>query len=223
MVPRWCREISFYAAYTCTETDVVELIDWVVDDDTLVMILERPDDFMDLNEYIKSTFLNEENARNLFVQLYATVVRCHHNGVVHRDLKLNNVLYNPKSGEMKLIDFGSAECIKEGPSANFSGTPLYCPPEFHANGRFNGKLLDYWALGVVLYATLKGQLPFCNGKEIQEFHKESTLALIDMDLSLECELVIKNLLANEEIRSNKQNIHDVVFAWTKVKLTSDMS
>lgn len=112
---------------------------------------------------------------------------------------------------------------QEGPSANFSGTPLYCPPEFHANGRFNGKLLDYWALGVVLYATLKGQLPFCNGKEIQEFHKESTLALIDMDLSLECELVIKNLLANEEIRSNKQNIHDVVFAWTKVKLTSDMS
>lgn len=62
-----------------------------------------------LNTYIKSKplkRLEENEARHVFLQVVDAVRYCHHKSVVHRDLKLENILIDPITAKIKIIDFG---------------------------------------------------------------------------------------------------------------------
>jgi proto-oncogene serine/threonine-protein kinase Pim-1 len=58
------------------------------------------------------------------------VAHIHSCGVVHRDIKDENVILNRDTGEVKLIDFGCGTLLKEAPFRDFSGTPEFYPPEW---------------------------------------------------------------------------------------------
>lgn len=87
------------------------------------------------------------------------IAHCHRLGVAHRDIKPENILFN-EWNDLKLADFGSAQCFREGElMSGVVGTPYYVAPEVLAGRDYNEKV-DIWSAGVILYIMLAGMPPF---------------------------------------------------------------
>ncbi|HET9530972.1 MAG TPA: serine/threonine-protein kinase, partial [Blastocatellia bacterium] len=115
-----------------------------------------------LNEYIASRgALHLAEAVPIFRALSDALAYVHARGIIHRDIKSNNIKITP-SGQVKLLDFGIA---KSGTSPSltvaggFVGTLQYVSPEQFTGGIADARS-DVWALGVLLYEMVTGRLPF---------------------------------------------------------------
>jgi serine/threonine protein kinase len=111
-----------------------------------------------LKKYDKMT---EIVARNIILQVVQAMLYCHSRGVVHRDLKLENVMFKNKNEEdlvVKVIDFGIAGVAEEKVDA---GTLSYMAPEcLEKVAADTSPAIDVWAIGVMFYAMIFGTLPF---------------------------------------------------------------
>ncbi|KAJ1630653.1 camp-dependent protein kinase catalytic subunit 1 [Pavlovales sp. CCMP2436] len=97
------------------------------------------------------------DARALTAQLVMALDYLHTRSIVHRDVKLENLLLSA-DGTLKLTDFGFAKRIQYR-TFTLCGTPEYLAPEIILNKGYN-KGVDYWALGIVLFEMLAGDSPF---------------------------------------------------------------
>jgi len=115
----------------------------------------------------------EEKARSLVAQICNALEYLHSLNVVHRDLKLENLLLD-KSGEVvKLVDFGFAVKLqsKDQRLKVFCGTPSYMSPEIVSGKEYSGFCADIWALGVLIFVLLLGRFPFKAQTEHELFQK----------------------------------------------------
>ncbi|KAG8819403.1 hypothetical protein FRC19_009800 [Serendipita sp. 401] len=109
--------------------------------------------------------IDEHEARLLFGQLCLAVAYCHDQGVVHRDLKLENVLLDDRT-QIKLSDFGFTREFERGTLLEtFCGTTGYASPEMLQGQKYLGQEVDIWSLGIILYTLLVGALPFDDDDE----------------------------------------------------------
>ncbi|KAK3517832.1 hypothetical protein QTP70_021024 [Hemibagrus guttatus] len=131
--------------------------------DKIVIVMEYASKG-ELYEYISERRkLSERETRHFFRQIVSAVHHCHKKGVVHRDLKLENVLLD-ENYNIKIADFGLSNLYhKDKLLQTFCGSPLYASPEI-VNGRpYRGPEVDSWALGVLLYTLVYGTMPFDGG------------------------------------------------------------
>ncbi|CAD5211512.1 unnamed protein product [Bursaphelenchus okinawaensis] len=111
--------------------------------------------------------LNEQVAKSLFSQVASAVCHLHSKRIVHRDIKAENVIFSHQ-GWVKLADFGFS-CLQKDDNflSTFCGSPPYAAPELFRDDKYQGPMVDVWALGVLLYFMLVGVTPF-KGETVQE-------------------------------------------------------
>ncbi|QRG67513.1 helix-turn-helix transcriptional regulator [Brevibacillus choshinensis] len=99
------------------------------------------------------------------MQLCQTLMELHRHGVIHKDLKPDNIIINERTGQVCIIDFSHStrllgESHKSAPTHSFAGSLPYMSPE--QTGRMNRAIDfrgDLYSLGVIFYEMLTGQLP----------------------------------------------------------------
>ena len=112
---------------------------------------------------LANRYLKEKDAQKLFAQLISGVDYLHKKHIVHRDLKLENLLLD-KHRNIIITDFGFANRFdheQDDLMATSCGSPCYAAPELVVSeGLYVGSAVDIWSCGVILYAMLSGYLPY---------------------------------------------------------------
>ena len=115
--------------------------------------------------------LSEKISKIIFIQIIQGLKYMHKFNIVHRDIKLDNLLLD-LSNTIKICDFGVSKVLKSPDEIMYDqcGTPAYIAPEVFGNSGYKGFSCDIWSLGVTLYYMLKGEQPF-KGKNLEELKK----------------------------------------------------
>ena len=156
------------------------------------------------------SFFTECQAAFLFEKITNGVLYCHSKGIIHHDLKLENILLNLHSEgtikSVKLADFGFSRRVSEvliaGPDSK--GTPEYMAPELLIkNTHFNQKI-DSWSLGIILHEILFNISLFESDiqkkvlKKIKKFEELDFTKLLYQSVSIEAQDLLDQLLGRKQ-------------------------
>merc|ERR1712088_383164 len=149
---------------------VIKLIDYFEMNHSYFIVMERFH-CKDLFDFISEQGpLPETLAKELFKQILQTIMDCHKRGIVHRDIKDENILIDLKTFRTKVIDFGSGAYIEDKVYHRFQGTRVYSPPEWIESRAYRPEGLTVWSLGILLYDLVCGDVPFESDGQISRAH-----------------------------------------------------
>lgn len=189
------REISILKKLE--HRNIIKLFN-AIDDKRQIFLIMEYIGHMSLHAYLKSRpgrKIDEKETKKLFFQIVEAVNYCHSKNIVHRDIKLENILLD-ENMTIKVIDFGFSITIPSSKKLNiFCGTPSYMAPEIVNKMLYNGHATDVWALGILLYVLLHGNFPF-KGVDDKDLFRKIGKGKFDMNesLSKECKGLLTGML-----------------------------
>lgn len=171
-----------------------------------------------------SGHFEESISQVMFLKLTQAVEYIHGRGVIHRDIKAENVLVSPESGDVRLIDFNVAGRTSDG-LLTLTGTPSNMPPEVLL-GDSPSAAGDIWGLGLCLHLMLCGKpildwqgftSPYMLAHEIRSLGlPEKFASSISEDISFECKEVLKRCLQTDP--GTRATAHELLAdSWTRTK------
>jgi serine/threonine protein kinase len=171
-VPRevWCLQRVAHV------DGVIHLVDYrdLRPQSMYILVMERPVRGQDLFDFIgERTTLSERQARDFTRQVVEMLEKVHAAGVVHRDVKDENIIVDLDTLTLRLVDFGSATHYKHSHYTDFDGTLVYSSPEWLLHRRYEAESYTVWTLGILLYDMVCGNIPFRTANGI--IHASPTL------------------------------------------------
>jgi serine/threonine protein kinase len=152
---------------------------------------------------------NSQLCKRIFRQIVLATDYCHQNGMVHRDIKLENIVFTSEM-DVKLIDFGFSRTNENALLLDtFCGSLGYSAPELVTGRKYSGTEIDVWSLGVILYILVTGNLPFDddNDKILKEKIARVEYTIPDW-LSSECVYLIEGIL--QQVPSERLSISEIL-------------
>lgn len=144
---------------------IVQLYEVIATESSIWLVTELCNGGELFDYLVEKGRFDEYETRILFGQLCLAIAYCHEQGVVHRDIKLENVLLDEHC-QVKLSDFGFTREFERGSLLEtFCGTTGYASPEMLQGQKYLGPEVDVWSLGIILYSLLVGTLPFDDDDE----------------------------------------------------------
>ena len=136
----------------------------------------------------------ESIAQFYFRQMVSGLAYLHANGVIHGDMKPENVLLSGDA-TVKIADFGQSQFMSEGEDTlrRTLGTPMYLSPEICAGEDYKGRPADVWALGVSLYVFIYGELPF-RGSSLLELYEDIAESPVPFPPNVPVSIELQDLL-----------------------------
>ena len=160
-VRRFSREAE--AAAKMSHDNIVNLLDVGIEGETRYIVMEYVDG-KTLKEMIREEGrIHPDLALRMTIRILAAVDHAHRNGIVHRDIKPQNILVD-KKGRVRVADFGIArlkasQTTKIDAGGSAMGSVHYLSPE-QAQGEVADEQSDLYSVGIVLYEMLTGKVPF---------------------------------------------------------------
>ena len=201
------REISILKKMD--HRNIIKLF-YALDEKRQIFLIMEYIGHMSLHAYLKTKSgrkLEEREAKKLFFQIVQALNYCHSKNIVHRDIKLENILLD-ENLTIKVIDFGFSIVMPSTKKLNiFCGTPSYMAPEIVNKLMYNGHATDVWALGILLYVLLHGCFPF-KGVDDKDLFRRIGKGKFDVNesLSKECRTLLHGILKvnpSERINTNQ--------------------
>jgi len=199
----------------------------VLDASEWVLIIMEYADGGELKDFIASkpnNILPEHLACDILNATLNGLEYCHRRKVIHRDLKLENILIDTH-GTIKIADFGLSNTIQFGTKMGTAcGTPSYIAPEIvrgdsakSGDSKSSGAECDIWSLGVILYCMICGFLPFqsSNIKGLYDKILRADYTIPDYISPQSKSLVTKMLTVDLEKRINLSQIR--THCWTQMR------
>ncbi|XP_023214731.1 testis-specific serine/threonine-protein kinase 4-like [Centruroides sculpturatus] len=195
--------------------NIVSFIECVDMNDTIYIFMEFVENGTLLQLLEKKRFIEEEMACKYFHNLIDGIAYLHKNGIVHRDIKCENLLID-RFNIIKITDFGFARhslpnyLIGENEnkdrdlilSTTFCGSLAYASPEILKGLPYEPHMSDIWSVGIVLYAMVCGRLP-CQSDDYKTILKEVTTKIhfpVNPLISKLCKELIRAILSPLESR-----------------------
>ncbi|CAG8958768.1 hypothetical protein HYFRA_00011612 [Hymenoscyphus fraxineus] len=178
--------------YICAMRDVVRTTyHWY-------MLFEYVNGGQMLDYIISHGRLKEKQARKFSRQIASALDYCHRNSIVHRDLKIENILIS-KTGDIKIIDFGLSNLFApRSHLKTFCGSLYFAAPELLQAKAYTGPEVDVWSFGIVLYVLVCGKVPF-DDQSMPALHAKIKKGIVDYPnwLSPECKNLISRMLVTD--------------------------
>ncbi|KAL3463319.1 hypothetical protein BJX64DRAFT_127637 [Aspergillus heterothallicus] len=142
--------------------------------------------------------LKEKQARKFARQIASALDYCHRNSIVHRDLKIENILIS-KTGDIKIIDFGLSNLFSpRSLLKTFCGSLYFAAPELLQARQYTGPEVDVWSFGIVLYVLVCGKVPF-DDQSMPKLHAKIKQGAFEYPpgLTTECRHIISRMLVTD--------------------------
>ncbi|ODH25615.1 CAMK/CAMKL/KIN1 protein kinase [Paracoccidioides brasiliensis] len=178
--------------YVCGMRDVVRTnYHWY-------MLFEYVNGGQMLDYIISHGKLKEKQARKFARQIASALDYCHKNSIVHRDLKIENILIS-KTGDIKIIDFGLSNLYSpKSQLKTFCGSLYFAAPELLQARQYIGPEVDVWSFGIVLYVLVCGKVPF-DDQSMPQLHAKIKKGVVEypQGLSSDCRHIISRMLVTD--------------------------
>lgn len=199
--------------------NIVNFVDCFEDDVNVYILLEICPNQL-LMELLKTRKrVLEPEVRLFMVQIVGAIKYLHSRRVIHRDLKLGNIFFDPDMN-LKIGDFGLASVLPLADAKKYTicGTPNYIAPEV-LGGKHTGHSfeVDVWAVGIMMYALLVGKPPF-QAKDVNVIYdrikKTDFVFPADKPISENAKTLIRDLLSLNPL--NRPSINEILdYPWFK--------
>ncbi|KAF7707899.1 hypothetical protein HF521_016956 [Silurus meridionalis] len=180
--------------------NILRILEWYEQPKCYYIVLERPEPCENLHQFCSryGSCLPETVTRLVMVQLIDALKHCKSRGILHRDVKPENIMVQTNTLKVKLIDLvrrldqgqykeftgilsESSENVSEFCMAmrcvlllltgmSLTGTPSYAPPEWFKKKKYLAEPATVWSVGVTLYRLVCGSLPFNTRKDVKHGH-----------------------------------------------------
>ncbi|MEM7348330.1 MAG: protein kinase, partial [Chloroflexota bacterium] len=185
-----------------------------------------------LSSFIPTWQFDLTNFLKLAIQITGAIDEIHQKNIIHKDINPSNIIYNPATNQVKLIDFGISTILaRENTSPQnpniLEGTLAYISPE--QTGRVNRSIdyrTDFYSLGVTLYELLTGQLPFTTKDALALVHAHiAKHPIAPHEINPQIPVVVSNIVTKllsktveERYQSAyglKRDLEEVLIQWQK--------
>jgi hypothetical protein len=154
--------------------------DSLYEDRTKIYLLtELCENHINLHSYLASQNSKPIPKLSLSIskQIVSSIAHCHAHNITHLDLNLTNILINPNTTQIKIIDFGSSAILGQKNHSDLISTmtPAFMPPEiissFARMSCDSYRSVDVWSIGVLIYYVSMGEYPFGGGNNLKVVKK----------------------------------------------------